>query len=133
MHSQHHDRHHHSKAVIGVGLAILLALMALLLALPSRTEAAPHHNHGLTIAATPDPITAGEGVLIYGQLKGPNNAGKRIWLFHRINPAARFTPVSVTRTNASGLYEFVRADGVVKSNRNWFVLGPDNTHSRTHS
>ncbi len=86
MHSQHHDRHHHSKAVIGVGLAILLALMALLLALPSRTEAAPHHNHGLTIAATPDPITAGEGVLIYGQLKGPNNAGKRIWLFHRINP-----------------------------------------------
>ena len=39
--------------------------------------------------------------------------------------------MSVTRTNASGLYEFVRADGVVNSNRNWFVLGPDNTHSRT--
>ncbi len=110
---------------------ILLALMALLLALPSRTEAAPHHNHGLTIAATPDPITAGEGVLIYGQLKGPDNADRRVWLFHRINPAARFTPVSVTRTNASGLYEFVRADGVVTSNRNWFVLGPDNTHSHT--
>ena len=39
--------------------------------------------------------------------------------------------MSVTRTNASGFYEFVRADGVVKSNRNWFVLGPDNSHSRT--
>jgi hypothetical protein len=133
MHSQHHDRHHHLRTAIGVGLAILLALMALLLALPSRTEAAPHphHNRGLTIAATPDPITAGQGVLIYGQLKGPNNAGKRIWLFHRINPASRFTPVSVTRTNAGGFYEFVRADGVVNSNRNWFVLGPDNTHSHT--
>jgi len=131
MYPQHQDRHHHPKAALAVGLAILLALMALLLALPSRTEAAPHHNDGLTIAATPDPITAGEGVLIYGQLKGPNNVGKRIWLFHRINPAAHFTLISVTRTRADGLYEFVRADGVVMSNRNWFVLGPDNTHSRT--
>lgn len=131
MHPQHHDHHHHLRLALGVGLAILLALMALLLALPSRTEAAPRHDHGLTIAVTPDPITAGQGVLIYGQLKGPNDAGKRIWLFHRINPADRFTPVSVTRTNASGFYEFVRADGVVKSNRNWFVLGPDNSHSRT--
>jgi hypothetical protein len=37
----------------------------------------------------------------------------------------------VTRTNAQGYYEIVRADGVVNSNRNWFVLGPNNTHSRT--
>ncbi len=130
MHPQH-DHHHHGRLVFGVGVAILLALMALLLALPSRTEAAPRHNHGLTITSTPDPITAGQGVLIYGRLTGPNNAYKRVWLFHRINPADRFTPVSVTRTNASGFYEFVRADGVVKSNRNWFVLGPDNSHSRT--
>ena len=115
MHPQHHHHHHHRRLVFGVGLAILLALMALLLALPSRTEAAPRHNHGLTIAATPDPITAGQGVLIYGHLTGPNNADKRVWLFHRINPATHFTPVSVTRTNASGFYEFVRADGVVNS------------------
>src|SRR5579875_2897851 len=130
-HHPNHHQHPHTRLVLGVGLAALLALVVLLLALPSRTQAAPRHNHGLTIAATPDPITAGQGVLIYGQLKGSNSAGKRIWLFHRINPAARFTPVSVTRTNGSGFYEFVRADGVVKSNRNWFVLGPDNTHSRT--
>ena len=102
MHPQH-DHHHHGRLVFGVGVAILLALMALLLALPSRTEAAPRHNHGLTITSTPDPITAGQGVLIYGRLTGPNNAYKRVWLFHRINPADRFTPVSVTRTNASGL------------------------------
>lgn len=122
---------HHRRTAIAFGVAILLALTAMLLALPSRAVAAPRHNHGLTIAATPDPITAGQGVLIYGQLTGRNNAGKRIWLFHRINPAHRFTPVSVTRTNSSGFYEFVRADGVVESNRNWFVLGPGNRHSRT--
>ena len=125
----------HRKSVTGVGLAFLLALMALVavtfMAMPSKANAAPRHNHGLTIAATPDPISAGDGVLIYGQLTGPNNADKRVWLFHRINPAQRFTPVSVTRTNSSGFYDFVRADGVVNSNRNWFVLGPRNTHSRT--
>ncbi len=123
--------HHHRRAALGLGITVLLALMALLLALPSRAAAAPHHNHGLTIAATPDPLTAGQGVLIYGRLAGPNNAYKRVWLFHRINPATHFTPVSVTRTNGSGFYEFVRADGIVNSNRNWFVLGPDNSHSRT--
>ena len=127
--------HTHRRSVIGVGLSILLALTTLvavlMMALPSTANAAPRHNHGLTIASTPDPITAGEGVLIYGQLMGPNNAGRRIWLFHRINPAGHFSPVSVTRTNASGFYEFVRADGIVNSNRNWFVVGPRDTHSRT--
>lgn len=101
------------------------------LALPAAANAAPRFDHGLTIAVTPDPITSGQGVLIYGRLHGPNAAHKRIYLFHRINPAYRFTPVSVTRTNAGGFYEFVRADGVVTSNRNWFVVGPYNSHSRT--
>jgi hypothetical protein len=128
---------HHRRPTIGVGLSILLALMAVLIALfmaePSQASAAPHphHNYGLTIAATPDPSTAGDGVLIYGRLLGPNNADKKIWLFHRINPAPRFTPIQVTRTNAQGFYEITRADGIVNSNRNWFVLGPDNTHSKT--
>jgi hypothetical protein len=114
-------------------LALMAVLIALFMAEPSQASAAPHpyHNHGLTIAATPDPSTAGDGVLIYGQLKGPNSADQKIWLFHRINPAPRFTPVQVTRTNAQGFYEITRADGIVNSNRNWFVLGPDNTHSKT--
>ena len=109
----------------------LLALVVLIA--PSAASAAPHphHNHGLTIAATPNPITPGQGVLIYGQLKGPDSAYKRVYLFHRIDPRSRFTPIGVTHTNGDGFYEFVRADGVVVSNRNWFVLGPGNTHSRT--
>lgn len=129
--------HIHRRSPIGVGLSILLALIALavamLMALPATARAArhPHHNHGLTIATSENPITAGEGILIYGRLAGPGNAHKRVWLFHRIAPAHRFTPVGVRRTNSSGFYEFIRADGVVKSNRNWFVLGPGNTHSHT--
>ena len=122
-------RTHHRLTTFVFGAAIIAMFLAL--AVPSHASAAPHHNHGLTIQSTPDPSTAGQGVLIYGQLKGPANADRRIVLFHRINPAPHFTPISVTRTNAAGFYEFVRADGVVVSNRNWFVRGPDFTHSRT--
>lgn len=114
-------------SVIAVAMLTLVALTA------SGASAAPHphHNHGLTIQATPDPITPGQGVLIYGQLKGPDSAYQRIYLFHRIDPRASFTPIGVTRTNSQGFYEFVRADGVVVSNRNWYVVGPGNTHSHT--
>jgi len=91
----------------------------------------PRHNYGLTIAATPNPIVAGEGVLIYGKLEGSAVANQPIYLYHRIDPAARFTLISVTRTNSFGFYEFTRAEGIVMSNRNWYVLGPDGTHSRT--
>ena len=122
-------RTHHRLTTFAFGAAILAMFLAL--AIPSHASAAPHHNRGLTIRSAPNPITAGEGVLIYGQLKGPANADRRIVLYHRINPAPHFTPISVTRTNAAGFYEFVRADGIVVSNRNWFVRGPDFTHSRT--
>lgn len=114
-------------SVIAVAVLALAALTA-----PGAGAAPhPHHNHGLTIQATPDPITPGQGVLIYGQLKGPDSAYKRVYLFHRIDPQHRFTPIGVTHTNSQGFYEFVRADGVVVSNRNWFVVGPNNTHSHT--
>jgi hypothetical protein len=124
----------HALTKTALGVTVLVALMAL--SIPGRAAAwprhhHPRHNHGLTIAATPDPITAGEGVLIYGQLKGPDVAYRRIVLYHRINPASGFTFVGVRRTNAQGYYEFVRADGVVVSNRNWYVVGPYGTHSRT--
>ena len=129
--------HSHRRSLAGTGVSILLGLMALaaalLMVMPSSANAAPHprHNHGLTIASTPNPITAGEGVLIYGQLKGPDSANKLVVLYHRINPAPRFTIIGATHTDSHGFYEFVRADGVVNSNRNWFVRSVGSTHSRT--
>jgi hypothetical protein len=94
----------------------------------------PLHNHGLTIAATPNPITAGEGVLIYGQLNVHNPGGQVINLFHRINPSRVFTLISNTTTDSHGFYEFTRPEGIVQSNRSWFVTAPNepiNIHSRT--
>ena len=70
-------------------------------------------------------------MLIYGQLKGANNAGQTIVLYHRIVPASRFTIIGRTTTDQYGFYDFVRAEGIVMSNRSWFVRGPDATHSRT--
>jgi hypothetical protein len=113
-------------AVLATILSALVAVMA-----PGIANAAPRHNHGLTINATPNPIIAGEGVLIYGQLNGQDSANQTIYLYHRIVPALHFSIISVTKTNAQGFYEFTRAEGIVETNRNWFVRGPDGSHSRT--
>ena len=104
--------------------------------------AAPHprHDHGLTIAATPDPIVAGDAVLIYGQLNVPNPGNRTIVLYHRVNPAPFFTVIGTTKTTSTGFYEFTRAENpitglsVVMTNRNWYVRAPGlagNIHSRT--
>jgi hypothetical protein len=94
-------------------------------------SAAPQHNRGLTIHAVPHQILAGEPVLIYGQLKGPDHGNQLIRLYHRINPKPVFSLIGTTRTDSNGRYEFTRAEGIVVSNRSWFVRGPATTHSRT--
>lgn len=94
----------------------------------------PRHNHGLTINATPDPIIAGDSVLIYGQLNGPNSAGQKIVLYHRVHPNRFFTVISRTTTDSHGFYEFLRPDGLVQTNRDWFTRAPalpGRVHSRT--
>jgi hypothetical protein len=114
-------------------IAVLATALSALtfVALPGISNAAPRHNHGLTINATPNPIIAGDPVLIYGQLNLANQADQTIRLYHRINPKPFFTLIGVTKTNAQGFYEFTREEDIVLTNRNWFVRGPDATHSRT--
>ena len=101
------------------------------MAVPSIAGAAPVHNRALSIHATPDHVIAGEPVLIYGRLQGRHDADQEITLYHRINPVTQFTVISRTRTNAEGQYDFPRAEGIVESNRSWFVRGPVFTHSET--
>ena len=48
-------------------------------------------------------------------------------------PKTSFSLVQTTTTSAVGFYYFTRAEGVVTTNRSWFVTGPDGTHSRTIS
>jgi hypothetical protein len=100
-------------------------------AAPNFAGAAPLHNRGVSIHAVPQHIIAGEAVLIFGQLKGPDHANQVVTLYHRINPNPGFTVIGVTKTNANGQYEFTRQEGIVDTNREWFVRGPGNTHSRT--
>jgi hypothetical protein len=114
-------------------LASVLTVVVVV-AVPGAASAAPRHNHGLTINATPNPIITGDAVLIYGQLNGANSAGRTIVLYHRIHPRPYFMIVGVTKTNSFGFYEFTRAENVVLTNRSWFVRAPGlpgNVHSRT--
>ncbi len=111
-------------------LAAAIAVLALG-AVPGIAGAAPQHNRGLTIHAVPGHILAGDAVLIHGRLQGPGHANRQVRLYHRINPNARFSLIGITRTNIFGEYEFTRAEGVVLSNRSWFVRGPSFSHSRT--
>ncbi len=92
----------------------------------------PRHNYYLTINASPNPIIAGEGVLIYGQLKGSDAGGQTIRLYHHVaGGRPGYSVVSTTTTVSNGYYEFTRAEGIVDTNRDWFVRGPDGSHSRT--
>lgn len=112
---------------------VLLSLLATLgaSAVPSLAGARPRRNHGLTIAVAPNPIITGEGVLIYGALEGSSSAGQSITLYHRIAGAPGYSVIGHATTDSHGFYEFTREEGVVETNRSWFVRGPDNTHSRT--
>jgi phospholipase C len=109
-------------AVLAGGGAIALAT--------SVAAAAPkaHHCrhqvrcvHGITIHAVPNPSSEGAPVTIFGRLRGLREAGVRVVLWHKLPHQQRFSRISRTTTNAAGHYEFFRADGVVTTNRKWYV------------
>ena len=111
---------------------LLLAVLVTAIA-AAASSASPHHNRGLTIAATPNPILAGEGVLIYGQLNTKPASAQTIALYHHVAGTPGYTLVGKTTTDAGGFYEFTRAESVVVSNRSWYVkaTGAKGVHSRT--
>ena len=116
--------------------ALLASLVAVagVAAAPALADAAPHHNHGLTIVSSEDPSITGDSLDITGQLTGASAVGQKIVLYHRINPNAVFTVIGSTTTTSGGQYTFTRADGVVITNRSWFVRAPGlpgSIHSKT--
>jgi hypothetical protein len=112
-------------------LLAALALPVIAAVAPGTTNAAQRVTRGLTIAATPNPVPAGNGVLVYGQLNGPDHAGQTINLFHHLDGSHHdWTMVGQTTTTSTGFYRFPRAEGVVWTNRSWYVTGPDGTRSR---
>jgi len=117
-------------------LAVLATLVTTLAAgaVTGIAAAAPRHDRGLTINAVPNPIDAGDGVFIYGQLNTKPVGGQTIVLYHHLAGSGfGYTKVGQTTTDSHGFYEFTRAEGVVMTNRSWFVReqGIHQIHSRT--
>jgi hypothetical protein len=77
----------------------------------------------IDINVAPREITAGDPVTIFGRLacRGHSEAGQVVKLFHHVDGSFGFTYVQSTTTAAHGFYAFNRADGLVVSNRSWYV------------
>ncbi|HEX2704040.1 MAG TPA: hypothetical protein VHM72_11500, partial [Solirubrobacteraceae bacterium] len=76
----------------------------------------------VTIHAQPNPIVAGEPVVIFGRLLGRNDQNRLVVLYHRAaGSPLGFVPVQTTETDVNGAYEFSRADGRVDTSREWYV------------
>ena len=100
-----------------VGCALVLVPSAA----QARKHPSPNGRHNLSIALSDNPVVAGDQLVIFGRLRGPNNGHRVVTLWHRINPKPAFTPVERTSTDANGFYAFFRQPGVVNTNRNWYV------------
>lgn len=119
------------RLAVAASLTCALVMVAVPGIANAKVTHAPRHNYGLTINAFPNPIVAGDGVLIYGQLRGPDASGQTIRLYHHIAGRPGYSLVGTTQTFYGGYYEFTRAEGIVYTNRDWYVRGPDGSHSRT--
>ncbi len=85
----------------------------------------------ITIHALPNPINAGDPVVIFGRAvrAPPCRPARRALPPPRGTCAAASRRSRRTRTDAGGAYEFTRADGRVDTNRSWFVAARG-AHSR---
>lgn len=106
------------------------AAIALLMGAPSGAWAHKHPSPNgrchVSIEVAPRQITAGDPVVIFGRLacrRGAQVAGQTVKLYHHLigSRSFGFTYVQSTTTDARGFYEFSRADGVVETNRAWYV------------
>jgi len=111
----------HQGVLRGALVAVACAFALLPATAAAQKHSSPNGQHNVSIRVSDNPIVAGDPVVIFGRLTGPNDGARTVTLWHRINPAPRFTPVQTTQTDKNGFYVFFRPDGVVTSNRNWFV------------
>jgi hypothetical protein len=106
----------------------MLAATALLMGAPAGASAQKHPSPNghcrVSIDVAPRQITAGDQVVIFGRLAcrgGAQAGGQTVKLYHHLSGSLGFTYVQSTTTDARGFYEFSRADGVVDTNRSWYV------------
>ncbi len=106
--------------------AIVAAISMLALAPASalaRKHSSPNGRCEISLN-TPAHISAGEEVLIFGRLRCTNparEAHQEVKLFHHVWDLPGFTYVQSVKTDSAGFYAISRADGVVETNRSWYV------------
>lgn len=115
-----------------ISSALAFALVAPPAALAHRQPS--HRFCRIDMQVAPRHITAGEPIVVFGRLRcaGGGEAGQTVQLFHRVAYEQGFSYVQSVTTSTGGYYEFARADGVVETNREFFVVS-DGTRSRTQS
>jgi hypothetical protein len=105
-----------------IALACVLAVSSLALFATGASafkHPSPRGRCRVSIQAPPR-ITAGEPVTIFGRLicRGHASAADQVVrLFHHLPGTPGFTYVQSTTTDAQGVYQFQRADGVIETNR----------------
>jgi hypothetical protein len=91
----------------------------------SHKHSSPNGRCRVSINVVPRQIVAGEPVVIFGRLRcasQANAAGREVRLFHHlIGQGGGFSYVQSVTTDAAGFYVIARADGVVETNRSWYV------------
>ncbi len=111
-------------------MALAIAVAMALLTLAPTADARPARRIffpgrcRVNINVAPRQITAGDPVTIFGRLVCQHHRGEAaqvVKLYHHVAGSFGYSYVQSTRTDAQGFYEFTRADGVVVSNRSWFV------------
>ncbi len=107
------------------GRTLLGALVALALSGAMASGAYAAGGYHLSLAVAPNPDVSGDPLTMVGTLsnsRGLPVQGVRLTLYHRVNPVPFFSPIQRTRTGPGGFYEINRAEGVVVSNREWYLV-----------
>ncbi len=106
----------------------ITAVISLFSLIPSSALAHKHASPSgrciVSMQVAPRQIVGGDPVVIFGRLRcihQASTAGQRVVLYHHLSGLPGFIPVQSATTDARGFYEFGRADGVVETNRSFFV------------
>ncbi len=104
------------------------AVISLLVLLPSSASAHKHPSPSgkcrISMTVAPRQIVAGEPIVIFGQLLCANQAdssGREVVLYHHLAGIGGFGIVQSVTTDANGFYSIAPADGVVETNRSFYV------------
>ena len=106
----------------------ITAAISLLVLVPSSAFAhkhpSPNGHCAVSVDVSPHEIVAGDQVVVFGRLRcfgSANAVNQEVRLFHHLLGLPGSSFVQSTTTDAHGFYEIPNADGVVETNRSYYV------------